>query len=180
MGWPGFLLEEYGKKTTNFLGHKLAMFNRHTQISMFEYWNLPIFAASQRDVPCHLCHFWGGSPWWPPSTLRSSQRMSWIIQMPRRQPGLKLRSETKNSSSSHSPELGWSRHFRILRGLLYLFYQCDNWSVSNWRLACHISFCWKSVFLSLGVFMCCAGSWSHGRLNVPPNTTHPQTKPWWM
>ena len=28
-------------------------------------------------------------------------------------------------------------------------YQCDNWYVSNWRLACHISVCWGSVFLSL-------------------------------
>ena len=27
-------------------------------------------------------------------------------------------------------------------------YQCDNWYVSNWRLACHIYFCWGSVFMS--------------------------------
>ena len=26
--------------------------------------------------------------------------------------------------------------------------QCDNWYVSNWRLACHINFCWGSVFLA--------------------------------
>ena len=28
-------------------------------------------------------------------------------------------------------------------------YQCDNWYVSNWRLACHINFSWGSVFSSL-------------------------------
>ena len=28
-------------------------------------------------------------------------------------------------------------------------YQCDNWYVSNWRLDCHIYFCWGSIFLSL-------------------------------
>ena len=27
-------------------------------------------------------------------------------------------------------------------------YQCDNWYVSNWRLSCHIYFCWGSVFMS--------------------------------
>jgi len=28
-------------------------------------------------------------------------------------------------------------------------YQCDNWYVSNWKLACHINFFWGGVLLSL-------------------------------
>ena len=28
-------------------------------------------------------------------------------------------------------------------------YQCDNWYVSNWRLDCHIYFCWGNAVLSL-------------------------------
>ena len=65
--------------------------------------------------------------------------------------------------------IGWKHHMTkfvcvpsecsVLCGTLSICsYQCDNWYVSNWRLACHISFAGEvSFWTCLGAFMCCAG-----------------------
>ena len=51
--------------------------------------------------------------------------------------------------------LGGSCSQAYLLGLLAMIkcsicsYQCDNWYVSNWKLACHINFFWGGVHLSL-------------------------------
>ena len=52
-------------------------------------------------------------------------------------------------------------------------YQCDNWYVSNWRLACHINFCWGSVFTSL-LWSLHVLRW-HGTKNEAPSEENPGT-----
>merc|ERR1712118_260312 len=56
---------------------------------------------------------------------------------------------------------GENLHEDSVQALLYLLgllamikcsicsYQCDNWHVSNRKLACHVNFCWGCWFVSL-------------------------------
>ena len=51
-------------------------------------------------------------------------------------------------------------------------YQCDNWYVSNWRLACHINFCLGRCFLELAQKpLCVALAWHFARRSTPFEVT---------
>ena len=51
-------------------------------------------------------------------------------------------------------------------------YQCDNWYVSNWRLACHINFCLGRCSLELAQRpLCVALAWHFARRSTPFGVT---------
>jgi len=51
-------------------------------------------------------------------------------------------------------------------------YQCDNWYVSNWRLACHINFCLGRCSLELAQRpLCVALAWHLARRSTPFGVT---------